>query len=132
MQLFDHIASCLENFIKEKKLEDEDEEIPLGFTFSFPVDQDSINSGTLTNWNKGFSASGCVGNDVDVDVDVVALLNDTVGTLLACAFKDSSCQIGVILGTGSNACYMEQLSKCPKLKEYELEKDNLPKQVQFY
>lgn len=52
----------------------------------------------------------------DIDVDVVAVLNDTVGTLMACAFKDNDCQVGVIVGTGTNACYMEKISKCEKLR----------------
>lgn len=65
----------------------------------------------------------------DTDVDVVALLNDTVGTLMACAFKDNTCQIGVILGTGTNACYMEKLSNCPKLKKFNFDSDSFPKEV---
>lgn len=49
-------------------------------------------------------------------MDVVAVLNDTVGTLMACAFKDNACQIGVIVGTGTNACYMEKIARCEKLE----------------
>ncbi|CAF5052414.1 unnamed protein product, partial [Rotaria sp. Silwood1] len=37
--------------------------------------------------------------------------NDTVGTLMACAYKDPSTAIGLILGTGTNACYIEDLDK---------------------
>ena len=33
-ELFDHIASCLAEFVKDRKLEMET--LPLGFTFSFP------------------------------------------------------------------------------------------------
>ena len=32
----------------------------------------------------------------DIDVDVVAVLNDTTGTMLACAFQESTCNIGLI------------------------------------
>ena len=35
----------------------------------------------------------------DVDVECVALLNDTVGCLMSCAFLDHHAEIGVILGT---------------------------------
>lgn len=38
-------------------------ELELGFTFSYPVLQTSINSGTLITWTKGFQAGGLVGND---------------------------------------------------------------------
>jgi hexokinase len=38
-------------------------------------------------------------------------VNDTVGTLMACAYKDPCTAIGLILGTGTNACYIENLDK---------------------
>ncbi|VIO95313.1 Uncharacterized protein BM_BM3363 [Brugia malayi] len=65
---------------------------------------------SYTKWYRK-SASGVQGKDVvqflrdacnrrkDIDIDIEALLNDTVGTLMACAFKENTCQIGVILGT---------------------------------
>ena len=47
-------------------------------------------------------------------MDVVALLNDTTGTQLAVGYKDQNCHVGLILGTGSNACYMEKIANIPK------------------
>ena len=35
----------------------------------------------------------------------------SVGTLMTCAFEDPDAGIGLIFGTGSNACYIEDLSK---------------------
>ncbi|VDM71338.1 unnamed protein product [Strongylus vulgaris] len=35
---------------------------------------------------------------------------------MACAFKENTCQIGVILGTGTNACYLEKLQNVGKMK----------------
>ncbi|KIH44451.1 Hexokinase, partial [Ancylostoma duodenale] len=64
----------------------------------------------------------------DIDIDVVAVLNDTVGTLMACAFKENSCQIGIIVGTGTNACYMEKLSRIEKLGN-ECDGDHLPDEM---
>lgn len=49
-----------------------------------------------------------------MDVDVVALVNDTTGTQLAVGIRDPECHIGLILGTGTNACYMESLDEVPK------------------
>uniref|UniRef100_A0A915PIY3 Phosphotransferase n=1 Tax=Setaria digitata TaxID=48799 RepID=A0A915PIY3_9BILA len=140
IMLFDHIAACLANFIEENGLKGADK-LPLGFTFSFPVTQEGLTSGKLIRWSKGFSASGVEGHDVveflrdacnrrkDIDIDVAALLNDTVGTLMACAFKENTCQIGVILGTGTNACYMEKLSNCPKFKKFKFDEDKYPKEI---
>jgi hypothetical protein len=34
----------------------------------------------------------------DVQIDVCAILNDTTGTLMSCAWKNSDCRIGLIVG----------------------------------
>jgi len=43
-------------------------------------------------------------------------INDTVGTLAAGRYNDEDVVIGVILGTGSNAAYVEEASTIPKLE----------------
>lgn len=45
----------------------------------------------------------------DIKILVCAILNDTTGTLMSCGWKLQNCKIGVILGTGSNACYVEKV-----------------------
>ena len=45
---------------------------------------------------------------------MVALVNNTTATQLA--NKAPDCSIGLILGTGTNACYMERLDAVPKFK----------------
>lgn len=117
-QLFDHIAQCLALFVKDLDLQDE--VLPLGFTFSFPLTQYGLTKGHLVRWTKGFNCSGVIGEDVvalleqsiakrnDVKIDVCAILNDTTGTLMSCAWKNRNCRIGLIVGTGSNACYVER------------------------
>lgn len=118
-QLFDHIAECLANFIKEHKLQDE--RLPLGFTFSFPLQQLGLTKGILIRWTKGFNCEGVVDRDVvelleealkrrgDVKIEICAILNDTTGTLMSCGWKNHNCKIGAIVGTGSNACYVERV-----------------------
>lgn len=34
----------------------------------------------------------------DVQIDVCAILNDTTGTLMSCAWKNHNCKIGLIVG----------------------------------
>lgn len=128
--LFDHIAACLAKFMEEHGLKNR-EKLPLGFTFSFPCFQEGLTRAKLINWTKGFKASGVEGRDVvqllrdacrrrgDIDIDVVAILNDTTGTMMACAFQENTCNIGVIVGTGSNACYMEKIENIRKLEKTE-------------
>lgn len=126
--LFDYIAAELAKFVAK---EGQDYQLPpgrqreLGFTFSFPVLQSSINSGTLIKWTKGFSIDDAVGQDVvaelskaiekqGLDMRVSALVNDTVGTLAGGRYVNGDVAAAVILGTGTNAAYVERAHAIPK------------------
>ncbi|KAK9136459.1 hypothetical protein Syun_015789 [Stephania yunnanensis] len=50
-----------------------------------------------------------------LDMRVSALVNDTVGTLAGARYWDDDVMIAVILGTGTNACYVERTDAIPKL-----------------
>ncbi|XP_076141524.1 hexokinase HKDC1 [Alosa pseudoharengus] len=118
-ELFDHIVQCISDFLDYMGMKNT--RLPLGFTFSFPCQQAGIDKGTLVSWTKGFKATDCEGNDVvdmlreaikrrnEFDLDIVAVVNDTVGTMMTCAYEDPKCEIGLIAGTGSNVCYMEEM-----------------------
>ena len=83
--------------------------------------QVGLAKGELITWTKGFSCPGVEGKDVvtllkeaiirrgDVKIDVAAILNDTTGCLMSCAWKNPKCRIGMIIGTGTNACYLEDI-----------------------
>ncbi|XP_074784428.1 hexokinase-2 isoform X9 [Athene noctua] len=119
VQLFDHIAECLANFMEKLKIKDK--KLPLGFTFSFPCHQTKLDESILVTWTKGFKCSSVEGKDVvsmlrksikkrgDFDIDIVAVVNDTVGTMMTCGYDDHNCEVGLIVGTGTNACYMEEM-----------------------
>ena len=47
---------------------------------------------------------------------MVALINDTTGILLSVGNEVPDCHIGLALGDGANACYMEELSAIRKFK----------------
>ena len=49
-------------------------------------------------------------------VDVAAILNDTTGCLMSCAWKNPKCRIGLIIGTGTNACYLEDIDEVRKVQ----------------
>ncbi|XP_027756658.1 putative hexokinase HKDC1 isoform X3 [Empidonax traillii] len=118
-ELFDHIVQCIADFLEYMGIKGA--RLPLGFTFSFPCRQASIDKGTLLGWTKGFKATDCEGEDVvdmlreairrrnEFDLDIVAVVNDTVGTMMTCGYEDPNCEIGLIAGTGSNVCYMEDM-----------------------
>ncbi|KAK9964549.1 hypothetical protein ABG768_005713 [Culter alburnus] len=118
-ELFDHIVQCISDFLDYMGMKNT--RLPLGFTFSFPCSQTGIDKGDLVCWTKGFKATDCEGYDIvdmlreaikrrnEFDLDIVAIVNDTVGTMMTCAYEDPKCQIGLIAGTGSNVCYMEEM-----------------------
>ncbi|KAG8036408.1 hypothetical protein G9C98_003730 [Cotesia typhae] len=121
MPLFEYLAECVSNFVISEGLQDV--ELPLGFTFSFPMIQHSLETGILVTWTKSFNCPDVVNKDAvqllkdaiarrgDTRVKVLAVLNDTTGTLLQGATQDPNTAIGLILGTGSNACYLERADK---------------------
>ncbi|RKF76250.1 Glucokinase [Golovinomyces cichoracearum] len=110
----------------------------LGFTFSFPINQTSINKGTLMRWTKGFDIPDVVGLDVcellqcEIDclrlpIKVAALVNDTVGTLMARSYSSPGKKktlLGAIFGTGTNGAYMEKLCKITKPMEVEYDRSS--------
>ncbi|XP_022184109.1 hexokinase-1 [Nilaparvata lugens] len=119
--LFDFLATCIADFVKEFNIADQT--LPMGFTFSFPMHQRSMDCGCLVTWTKSFKCAGVQGEDVvemlreairrrgDIKVEVVAVLNDTTGTLMQGALLDHRTTVGLILGTGSNACYLERADR---------------------
>lgn len=129
--LFDFIASSLKEFIAKEGdgSNTSQDRRELGFTFSFPVKQMSVSSGILIKWTKGFSIVDMVGRDVaaclqealerkGLHVHVAALVNDTVGTLALGHYHDPDTVAAIIIGTGTNACYLERIDaiiKCQGL-----------------
>ncbi|KAJ6041415.1 uncharacterized protein N7446_010695 [Penicillium canescens] len=106
-QLWLFIIQCLRKFVDYHEIPtDELQKIPLAFTFSYPVTQTSVTNGILQRWTKGFDISGVEGHDVAAELqralyenaslpctsglplEIVALVNDTTGTLMASSYVD--------------------------------------------
>ena len=49
--LFKFLAECIKDFIQKNNLGQE-KDLPLGFTFSFPMTQKALDVGLLVNWTK--------------------------------------------------------------------------------
>ena len=67
--LFDYIADSVIRFTAKHDIKGT---LPLGFTFLFPVNQQSLTSGILVRWTKDFDVEGAV------DKDVVQLLAEAL------------------------------------------------------
>ncbi|KII62120.1 Hexokinase-2 [Thelohanellus kitauei] len=126
IQLFDYLADRIDEAFVTLGFKDVDVEV-MGFTFSFPCLQNAINHGELIRWTKGYSATGVEKEDVvamlrnacnkkGLKIHDFVLINDTTGTLLCGAFEFEKCTIGLINGTGTNACYLEKVSNVKKIK----------------
>ncbi|DAA78972.1 TPA_exp: Phosphotransferase [Trichophyton benhamiae CBS 112371] len=88
--------------------------LPMGLSWSFPIDQTSIRSGLVLSMGKGFLCSnGTVGEDLgdlimaacrkhQLNVRIEAIVNDSSATLLSRAYIDPSTRMSLILGTGTN------------------------------
>jgi len=101
----------------------------LGFTFSHAIDQIALDSGILLRWSKGFDIDGAVGqnmckllqaelDELKLPVHVSAIINDTVGTLMARAYASPSSTrtiMGAVFGTGTNGAYIEKRSRISKM-----------------
>lgn len=123
--LFNFIAARIGYFIEEHLDPGVGRRNPwrLGFTFSFTYKNTSISSGIMLQWDKGWDIPDALGKDpcqmlqdeidkLKLPVVVSALTNDSVGTLMARAYTShwkSATPISVILGTGTNAAYIEDM-----------------------
>ncbi|MCX7634511.1 MAG: hypothetical protein N2Z74_02045 [Syntrophales bacterium] len=115
--LFDLLAAHTAAFVHDHRIP---EDLGLAFTFSFPFIPMSVRTGRLIRWTKGYTCADTIGKDVTLllhdalrrrglpELRVAALTNDTVATLMAAAYGDPTGDVGVIVGTGTNACYVEE------------------------
>ncbi|KAK7494494.1 hypothetical protein BaRGS_00014147 [Batillaria attramentaria] len=119
---FDFIAEGIKQFFDKEQMNNRKENIPLGFTFSFPSRQKTLKSQTMVTWTKSFKCPDGPGLDPvklleealqrkapDLPVEVVVVMSDTTSTLMAGNYVDKRARIGLILGTGCNAAFVENL-----------------------
>lgn len=100
---------------EEESLSLQEHTIPVGISWSFPIEQTSHRSGRVQPMGKGFRChEGVLGEDLaklieaacqqrGLNVRIDAIINDSSATLLSNAYKNSSTVVGLILGTGTNA-----------------------------
>ena len=116
-ELFDWLSEKIENMLREgpEACGYDSEPLPVGLTWSFPIEQTSLRTGKIQGMGKGFS--GCqtiVGQDIGdllvtscrrrkLNLRVDAIVNDSSAALLCRAYSEPSTSMSLILGTGTNA-----------------------------
>ena len=111
-----------------------DTSLPMGVTFSFPMEQSSLSEATLMEMGKGFAIT----SNLDLrghllqgyekhrtpdlpPIDVAAIANDAVSTLVSFMFQfrakpHQKAAMGLIVGTGTNATIPMKLSSLHQSK----------------
>lgn len=58
-----------------------------------------------------FSLPGIIASLLqEFDLNFVAIVNDTVGTMMSCGYEDPKCEVGLIVGESSSSCLHLYLS----------------------
>ncbi|ORX92675.1 actin-like ATPase domain-containing protein [Basidiobolus meristosporus CBS 931.73] len=126
-KLFDWIADCTAQLLEDTTINTGAANMHMGVTFSFALNQTAVNRGIVIKMGKGFDLEGVLGNDLkdmledgfkrkNLHIDVAAIINDTVGTLVSHAYVSPSTRVGLILATGTNAAYVESGERLAKYK----------------
>ncbi len=106
-----------------------DEELPVGYCFSYPAESLPDGDARLLHWVKGVDIKEMVGQSVgkslldylnkisEVKFSGIHVINDTVASLFAgLTEKGYDAYIGLIVGTGNNMATFIDSEKIPKLK----------------
>ncbi|XP_014381151.1 hexokinase-3-like, partial [Alligator sinensis] len=117
-KLFDFMAESLCQFLDNLHIPATSHQ--LGFFFPFPCLKTGLEKSVLQTWSKGYSCSDVVGRDVGQllqeaiqkqarhDINVVVVVNDTVATMMGCSLGKKPCEVGLIVGAGTNSCFMAE------------------------
>ncbi|XP_064551482.1 hexokinase type 1 [Drosophila montana] len=120
--LFNFLAYNIAVFVREKKVEKDN--LPMGIAFAFALNKLSLDVGILVNWTKGYGAQGAVGKNIvqllrtaldeykDISINLNSIINISAGSLMALSWSQINCKMGLIIGTGTNAAYVEQSVEC--------------------
>ena len=91
----------------------------LGHTFSFALERQDLRDGRLLSWSKEIAVPGVEGQFINkllkqalvrqglTNIEPAALVNDTTALLLSAVYTLERVRMGLVCGTGFNACYYE-------------------------
>ncbi|XP_070184236.1 hexokinase type 2-like [Littorina saxatilis] len=119
-QMFAFIAESIKNFVCDNRLT-EKKTLHAAIIFPFPCHQTSLKKARLAKCTRELSCEDIVNKDIQellqsalqtiqttCKVKIVAIVNDAVSTLVSVAHKTPECKIALTVGSGFNACFVEQ------------------------
>ncbi|KAL0085071.1 hexokinase-domain-containing protein [Phycomyces blakesleeanus] len=103
------------------------EPIALGFVLSFPLHHSALNKAHVIQWTKDFEITGADGKNIaellqtgfrrrHIPVSVKAVINGSVGCLLAHSYRSLDTLLSCTISTGTNAAYWEKVKNVVKCK----------------
>jgi hexokinase len=132
-ELFDYLAVSVADMITShqelKQLIEKNKRLKLGFTFSFGYDQIALDIGLVKQFSFVTDLPDAIGKDAvqmlrdafkrkSINyIDVVAIMNDSTSALVYGKYLDQKAAISLLLSTGYNIAYLEQIDHVEKLKE---------------
>lgn len=121
----ENLLDAMSELIEQTKRE---EEMPIGYCFSYPAESLSDGDARLLRWTKGVDIPGMVGEGVGKPLveylnqkttpgfTGIKVINDTVASLFAGMTKTGyDAYIGLIVGTGTNMAAMMPAKKISKI-----------------
>ncbi|XP_070201403.1 hexokinase-4-like isoform X2 [Littorina saxatilis] len=129
-QLFDFVADSTHDFVKFHRVPTKT--LRLVLNIAFPCKHESIDKGYLVKWTKEVEFGEVDGTHLHIllqealdrkrqtkkdnlaKLKLVAIVNNAVSTLVSVAHGNSNCKIGLIVGRGLNACYLEDWKRVAK------------------
>ncbi|KAF3915944.1 Hexokinase-1 [Arthrobotrys entomopaga] len=129
-EFFDWIAMRIGEVVIEKFGSKDTPILPLGLSWSFPIENTSIYSGKIQDMGKGFRvAEGLIGTDLrthfknaftrqGLKISLEAIINDSLAALLSHAYLAPATRCALILGTGTNAAVSLPISMFPGSKTH--------------
>lgn len=109
----------------------------IGHTFSFPCNHETRNKAKLKRWTKEIEIAGAVNKDINEildaalsranvsDIKTAAIINDTIGVLLAKGYSSNDVSIGSICGTGHNSAFFNTDGQAINLESGNFDSDVL-------
>ncbi|OBZ80582.1 Hexokinase-1, partial [Choanephora cucurbitarum] len=131
--LIDYVADCVDDF-QERVQSAKQTVYSMAISLGFAVIQTGVNQGKIIALEHGFDYPNAIGRDaVDLfdqrfkakglAVNIVAIANDGVCTLLAHAYQHPSTRIGVIHSAGTNCAYYDKVTNIGQFKSAEDQQD---------
>ncbi|OZJ03910.1 hypothetical protein BZG36_03274 [Bifiguratus adelaidae] len=126
--LSDYVADCLAEFLEKIEMSSQDLFMySMAMSIGFPLQQIRLNEGLLKEAAHGFSFRNSIGKEVvsmfhhsfdqkGLNVRIVAIVNDSVCTLLANAYRYPNTRIGIVHDIGTNCSYYERNTHAKKAR----------------